>query len=44
MQALESIRDLCKHINFLGLQFGHRWLMHFGCASGFSEVYHAFFG
>jgi hypothetical protein len=44
MQALESIRDLSKHIDFLGLHFGHIWLTHFGCVSGFLELCHAFFG
>jgi hypothetical protein len=26
------------------LHFGHKWLMHFGCANKFLELYHTFFG
>jgi len=26
------------------LHFGHRWLTHFGCASGSLGFYHSFFG
>jgi len=37
VQALESIRDLSKHKDSLRLHFGHRWLTHFGCASGFQN-------
>jgi hypothetical protein len=43
MQVLES-KDFFKHKNSLRLQFGHKWLTHFGCANGFSELCHAFFG
>jgi len=44
MQALESIKVLFRHKGSLGPRFGHKWLTHFGCASGFSWLYHAFFG
>jgi hypothetical protein len=43
MQTLESIMDLFKHRDFLGLHFGHRRLTHFGCANGFLGLYHTFF-
>jgi len=32
------------HINYSKLHFGHRWLTHFGCASGFSGLCRAFLG
>jgi hypothetical protein len=38
VQALESIMDLFMHRDFLGLHFGHKWFMYFGCASGFSRL------
>ncbi len=44
MQALQSTGVLFRHKDSLGLHFGHKWFMHFGCASGFSELCHAFFG
>jgi hypothetical protein len=44
MQALKSFKDLFKHRNSLGLHFGHRWFMHFGCAKGLSGLSHALFG
>ncbi len=44
MKALESIKDLSRHINSSRLHFGHRWSTHFGCVSGFSRLCHAFFG
>jgi hypothetical protein len=44
MQTLEFIKDFFKHNDSLGLHFGHIWLMHFGCASGFSDLCHTFFG
>ncbi len=44
MQALESIKVLFKHIDFSGLHFGHRWLTHFGCVSGFSRFCQTSFG
>ncbi len=44
MQALESIRNLSKHKDSSWLYFGHIWLMHFGCASGFLGLCHTFFG
>jgi hypothetical protein len=44
VQALESIGDFFKHRYSSGLHFGHRWLMHFGCANGFLGLCHAFFG
>jgi hypothetical protein len=37
VQALESIGDLSKHKDSLRLHFGHRWLTHFGCVSGFQN-------
>jgi hypothetical protein len=43
MQTLESIMDLFKHRDFLGLHFGHIRLTHFGCANGFLGLYHTFF-
>ncbi len=42
MQTLESIKDLSKHKDSLGLHFGHRWPLHFGCVCGFSRLCHAF--
>jgi hypothetical protein len=42
MQALKSISDISKHRDYLGLHFGHKWFMHFECASGFSRLCHAF--
>ncbi len=44
MQTLGSIKDLSKHKDSLGLHFGHRWPLHFGCVCGFSGLCHAFFG
>jgi len=44
MQVLESIRDFSMHIDFSGLHSGHRWLMHFECASEFSRLCHTCFG
>ncbi len=44
MQDLESIKDLFRHKNSLGFHFGHMWLMHFRCASGFSRICQTFFG
>jgi hypothetical protein len=44
MQSLESIKDLFKHKNSSRLHFGHKWLRHFRCASGFSGLCHTFFG
>jgi hypothetical protein len=44
VQALESIKDFFKHKDSSRLHFGHRWLTHFGCANGFSKLYHAFLG
>jgi hypothetical protein len=34
---LESINELSKHKNSLGLHFGHIWPSHFGCVSGFQD-------
>jgi hypothetical protein len=34
---LESIKVLSKHINFLGLHFGHKWLTHLGVLMGFQD-------
>jgi hypothetical protein len=44
VQALESIKDLSRHKDSLGLHIGHRWPSHFGCASGFLRLCHTFFG
>jgi hypothetical protein len=44
MQALESIRVFSRFKFFSRLHFGHKWLMHFGCASGFSKLCHVVFG
>ncbi len=44
VQALESIMVFFRHRDTLSLHFAHKWLMHFGCASGFFELCHAFFG
>jgi len=44
MQVLEFIRDFFKHIYSSGVQFGHIWLTHFGCASGLLRLYYTFFG
>jgi hypothetical protein len=44
MKALESIKDLFRHRDFLGLYFGHRLFTHFGCANGFLGLYYTFFG
>jgi hypothetical protein len=35
MQALESIRDLFRHKDSLGLHFGHRWFL--GVPMGFQN-------
>jgi hypothetical protein len=35
MQVLESIKELFKHKDLLGLHVGHKWLMHFGVPMGF---------
>jgi hypothetical protein len=35
---------ISSSVNFLGLHFSHRWLTHFGCANGFLQFFHAFFG
>jgi hypothetical protein len=43
VQLLESIKKISRHKNSSRLHFGHRWLMHFGFANGFSRFYHAFF-
>ncbi len=32
-----------KHKDSSKLHFGHRWLTHFGCASGFLKLCHMFF-
>jgi hypothetical protein len=40
VQVLESIKDLFKHRDSLGLHFGHKWLMHFGCVNGLLGLYH----
>jgi hypothetical protein len=42
VQLLESIKNLSKHKNSSRLHFGHKWLTHFGFASGFSIFCHAF--
>jgi hypothetical protein len=39
----ESIKDIFQHKDSLGLHFGHRWLVHFGCANEFSRLCHTFF-
>jgi hypothetical protein len=44
VQALKSIRDLSKDRNSLGLQLGHKWRMHFGCANGFLGLCHTLLG
>jgi len=36
--------DPFRHKDYLGLHFGHKWLMHFWCVNGFLGFYHAFFG
>jgi hypothetical protein len=41
--TLESIKNLFMDINYLKLHFGHKWLTHFGRASGFWRLCHAFF-
>jgi hypothetical protein len=43
VQTLESITDLSKRRDSSSLHFGHIWLMHFGCANGFSKLCHKFF-
>jgi hypothetical protein len=44
VQALKSMKDLPKHKDSLGLHFGHKWLVHFGCVNGFLGLCHTFFG
>jgi hypothetical protein len=44
VQALESIKVFSKHKDFSMLHFGHKRLMHFGYANGFSRLCHTFFG
>jgi hypothetical protein len=44
VKALEFIGDLSRHKDSSGLHLGHRWLTHFGCASGFLGLCHTFFG
>jgi hypothetical protein len=44
VQILKSIKDLSRHRKFSRLHLGHKCLAHFGCATGFSWLCHAFFG
>jgi len=43
VQALESIKDVYKHKDFLGLHFGHRWLCILGVPMGSQNFVTQFF-